>query len=131
MSRKAVRVLLAEFARVEGAGRRQRWKGVRLHLALVALTVLGLFAVSTSATDDSRNRCHDPATVADWERLLSSNPRDPVVIRLYGLRRGLCSMIDDGLVELDQAIEIFNQEHARGVVERYQEERGRERGLRL
>ncbi len=51
------------------------------------------------------------------------------VIRLSGLRRGLCSMIDDGLVELDQAIEIFNQEHARGVVERYKEEPEKERAL--
>ena len=40
-------------------------------------------------------------------------------------------MIDDGLVELDQAIEIFNQEHARGVLKRYQEEQKRERELRL
>ncbi len=40
-------------------------------------------------------------------------------------------MIDDGLVELGQAIEIFNQEHARSVVERYKEEQGRERELRL
>ena len=38
-------------------------------------------------------------------------------------------MIDDGLVELDQAIEIFNQEHARGVVERYKEEPEKERAL--
>ncbi len=96
----------------------------------VVLAVLVVLAHPALA-DDSRNRCHDPATVADWEKLLSTNPRDPVVIRLYGLRRGLCSMIDDGLVELDQAIKIFNQEHARGVVERYQEEQGRERELRL
>ena len=40
-------------------------------------------------------------------------------------------MIDDGLVELDQAIEIFNQEHEKDIVERYQEEQGRERELRL
>ena len=61
-------------------------------------------------------------------------PGSPFVqngVRSYGLRRGLCSMIDDGLVELDQAIEIFNQKHAKGVVGRYQEEQGRERGLRL
>ena len=40
-------------------------------------------------------------------------------------------MIDDGLVELEQANEIFNQEHARGVVERYKEEQERGRELRL
>ena len=99
---------------------------------LVALvTAWMLLALSTSASAEDRNRCHDPATVADWERLLSGNPRDPVVIRLYGLSRGLCSMIDDGLVELDQAIEIFSREHARSVVERYKEEQGRGRELRL
>lgn len=77
------------------------------------LVVLALSAPALAT--NSQNRCHDPATVADWEKLLSDNPRDPVVIRLYGLRRGLCSMIDDGRVELDQAIAIFNQEHARGA----------------
>jgi hypothetical protein len=107
-----------------------RVTGMRYPLALVAFLILVLLSVRALATD-SQNRCHDPATMADWERLLSENPRDPVVIRLYGLRRGLCSMIDDGLVELDQAIEIFNTEHAKSVVERYNEEQGRERKLRL
>jgi len=40
-------------------------------------------------------------------------------------------MIDEGLVELEQAIEIFNQEHARGVVGRYKDEQGRVRQLGL
>jgi hypothetical protein len=37
-------------------------------------------------------------------------------------------MIDDGLVELDQAIRIFNREHTKAQLERQQEEqeRGRE-----
>ena len=32
--------------------------------------------------EESRNRCHHPATVADWEKLLSTNPRESVVTRL-------------------------------------------------
>ena len=36
-------------------------------------------------------------------------------------------MLDEGLVELDQAVEIFSQGHAKGVVERYKEERGLDR----
>lgn len=68
--------------------------------------------------------------MADWDKLLSTNPNDPVVIRLYGLRRGLCSMIDDGLAELDQAIRIFDREHREGVLERHREDRGK-RGQEL
>lgn len=86
-------------------------------LVVLALSVPAL-------AEESRSRCHDPATVADWEKLLSGKPRDPVVVRLYALRRGLCIMINDGLVEPEQAIEIFNQEHARGVVARYKEAQG-------
>jgi hypothetical protein len=104
--------------------------GMRHFLALVAFLLLALVSAPALATD-SQNRCHDLATMADWEKLLSENPKDPVVIRLYGLRRGVCSMIDEALVQLDQAIEIFNTEHAKGVVERYNEEQGRERELRL
>jgi len=77
------------------------------------------------------NHCHKPDVDAQWEQLLANSPKDPIVIRLYALRVGLCRMADEGLVDFEQAIDIFNKEHARGVMERMEEdnERRRERAL--
>jgi len=86
---------------------------------------------SAVVAQEPTNHCHKPEVAAQWEQLLANSPKDPIVIRLYALREGLCRMVDDGLVELDQAIDIFNREHARGVMERMEEdnEKRRERAL--
>ena len=47
------------------------------------------------------------------------------------LRKGLCHMIDEGLVDLEQAIDIFNREHARRVMERMVEDNEKRRELGL
>jgi len=104
--------------------------GLPLPLALVACPIL-MALTSSALALEPKSYCHDPTTVAQWQKLLSNSPRDPIVIRLYGLRRGLCSMIDDGLVELDQATRIFDREHTRALLERHQEEQERGRELRL
>ena len=36
-------------------------------------------------------------------------PKGSIVIRLYALRQGLRRMIDEGLVGLEQAIDIFTE----------------------
>jgi len=97
-----------------------------------ALLLLNLSALPSSVVgDEPANHCHKPEVAAQWEQLLANSPKDPIVVRLYALRKGLCHMIDEGLVDLDQAIDIFNPEHARGVMERLKEdsEKGRELGL--
>jgi hypothetical protein len=70
----------------------------------------------TSLAGDPDNYCHDQAIAADWRRMLSETPNDPLVIKLYGLREGLCSLVADGRVSLDQATEIWERERAESVV---------------
>ena len=73
---------------------------------------------NAAVTKEPTNHCYKREIAARWQQLLIDWPKDPVVIGLYALREGLCQMIDDGLVDLEQAIDIFNREHARGVMER-------------
>jgi len=68
------------------------------------------------------NHCHKPEVEAQWQQLLADSPEDAVVIRLYALRDGLCHMVDEGLVDLEQAIDIFNREHARSVMGQVKED---------
>ena len=62
--------------------------------------------------------CADPATNREWAELLAQNPEDRIVVRLYALRVGLCTMIDQNLIDVDQAIAWFEQERSKAVIER-------------
>ncbi len=93
-------------------------------------TALILLAVAPPATA-AENYCHKPDVIQEWADLLAKYPQDPDVIRLYALREGLCEMIDRGLVELDQAIDIFNAEHTKAVIEQFREDKERRRGREL
>jgi hypothetical protein len=77
------------------------------------------------------NYCHDEGVNADWEKMLADTPEDPLIIKLYGLRVGLCRMIDEGKVSLEQGIEIWNQEHAKSVNQRSGEEEARNKEFTL
>ena len=55
------------------------------------------------------NYCHDEAVNKDWERLVH-NTTEPEVKELYRLRKELCSKVDSGNMELDTAIDIFENE---------------------
>ena len=63
----------------------------------------------------------DTGSHQEWERMLCDTPDDPILIRLYALRTGLRRMIDDGLVCLGVAADIFERERARAVIERHGE----------
>lgn len=63
----------------------------------------------------------DTGSHQEWERMLYDTPDDPILIRLYALRTGLRRMIDDGLVCLAIAADIFERERARAVIERHGE----------
>lgn len=66
----------------------------------------------------SENYCHDPAIWAKIDDLLKQHPRDPLVIRSYALRLGICRLIDDGKISLEQGIELFDLEKRRAIMER-------------
>lgn len=93
-------------------------------LILFALLV---FNSNAFATDDLKmkegvNYCHEKEAVDSVNGLLERNPKDPLIIRLVALRRGVCQLIDEQKISLDQGIDIFNGEKSRAVVERGREE---------
>lgn len=77
------------------------------------------------------NNCLDPATRKDWAEKHAASPRDPVMTRLYALWLGLCELVATDRVDLDTAVELFEQERSKGVVERLRDENSRKRETQL
>lgn len=80
---------------------------------------------STLASNDKDSRvnyCLDEQKNADWEQQLRSHSKDPAVLKLYALRRGLCLMIKEKKITLKQAINIFELEKAITIQKRYLED---------
>jgi hypothetical protein len=66
----------------------------------------------------SENYCHDPASWAKYDELLKQAPHDALIVRSYALRLGLCRMVDEGKVSLEYAIEVFDTEKFRMLLQR-------------
>ncbi|MGH8548152.1 MAG: hypothetical protein ACRERU_06035 [Methylococcales bacterium] len=98
----------------------------------ILMIVLVSFSLSAFAADKTpANYCHDEQVGADWEKMLVESPEDRSILKLYGLRIGLCQMIDKGRISLEQGIEIWNQEHAKSVIQRSGEEAESEKDFTL
>ncbi len=74
-------------------------------MRLIALMVL--LASCSAHGGEPDNYCIDAEANQQWARLLMKAPDDPMTIRLYALRDGLCSMADRGQFKLEVATAIF------------------------
>ena len=64
------------------------------------------------------NHCSDPKVVLSWQQKIETYPSDPLVQKLFALRKGLCSMVDEGTIELAAAVRLFDREQGEAVLER-------------
>jgi hypothetical protein len=86
---------------------------------LLAISTALLCAVSARAEDAaSPNYCHGAQKIRDWQDMVAKYPNDPIVIKLAGLREGLCLMIDRGQITHAQGVDLWEEEHQRSIVER-------------
>lgn len=67
----------------------------------------------------SENQCHDKDKVKEWEGIIAKYPNNPFFVKLYAMRVGLCKAVDDGKIDLDTAIDVFEAE--RGKMDSKQE----------
>jgi hypothetical protein len=108
----------------------QNLKNVTIPPALAALL---FFSISTNATSaeenpppdpkaDPDNYCYQQKAWDDIEKLRQDAPNDPLVIRMYAMRKGLCALIEEGKISREQGSEIFELERSRVIIERQQDE---------
>jgi hypothetical protein len=71
-------------------------------------TLLFLALAANAEESGKVDYCHDAKVNQDWLK----NPKDPVILKLAGLREGLCLMIDRGQITHEQGTDIWEkQEH--------------------
>jgi hypothetical protein len=58
----------------------------------------------------SENQCHDADKIKEWEGIIAKYPTNPFFVKLYAMRVGLCQAVDEGKIELDTAIDVFEEE---------------------
>lgn len=68
------------------------------------------------------NFCTDPDKVQNNESLARKHPRDERLVKLVALRTGLCDLIEKKIIDLDIAIDLFENERQNQVIKRMQED---------
>ena len=79
-----------------------------IFISTIPIFLCALF-ISGQSPAASVNYCHDDEINRDWENLAHHN-NEPEIKELYRLRKDLCDKIDQGEIELDDAIDIFEKQ---------------------
>lgn len=99
------------------------------YAAFVALAVIALVLphvvnaegeeeLREDINDPTQNYCKSAEKNANWGKFLSKHKDDPMILKLFALRTGLCVMIDAGVVTLSDAIDYYEQEKSKLLEER-------------
>lgn len=79
---------------------------------IIPAMVLMLFTSSSffaGTSEELNNYCQDASSWQQWHDLLAKYPQDDAMHALYATRRGLCTMVESGQIDLDRAIRIFER----------------------
>ncbi len=79
---------------------------------ILQTVVLILFSFSLCTADtgkEAKNYCKDLASWQQWHELLDKHQQDDGLHALYATRRGLCTMVESGQIDLDRAVRIFEK----------------------
>jgi hypothetical protein len=79
------------------------------NLLLTAAILVSIVFLGVQPLAASKNYCHDEQANRDWKNL-AHNSTEPEIKALYSLRNDLCKKVDNGDLELDTAIDIFETE---------------------
>ncbi|MDD5494470.1 MAG: hypothetical protein PHG36_07370 [Dehalococcoidia bacterium] len=88
------------------------------------ISILLFFLTFTTNAEETEgiDYCHDAKINQDWLKMIGEYPKDAIILKLAGLREGLCLMIDRGQISHEQGIDIWEDERQRSMVDRGQEQ---------
>jgi hypothetical protein len=112
-----------ERVRLGNTPPQKSWAGriiLGLMLGFIVYVAIGLLIKTFAHAEDGAapNYCHDMQKNQEWREMVSEYPNDPIIIKLAGLREGLCIMIDRGQITHEQGVNLWEDERQRSVVER-------------
>ncbi len=93
---------------------------------LILATAL-LFALPVAAQERA-NYCNDPAVNQKWEQAQTEHPSDRLIVKLATVRGALCTMLDQGKIDLDTAQFMWEQALTDALLEQARAEQ-QQRGL--
>ncbi len=95
----------------------------------ILIPILLASGLTMAGGDESAadNYCHDQAAWDKIDALLKRFPHDHLVIRAYATRLGICRLIDEKKISLEDGIQMFDIERQRAVMERSMEDAARRR----
>ncbi len=90
----------------------------------IIFSIIMLFMTITADADEVKgvDYCHDAKVSKEWHKLLADYHNDPIIIKLAGLREGLCLMIDRKQITHEQGTDIWEDERQRSLVDRNKEQ---------
>ncbi len=96
-------------------------------MAVKAFAFAALMSIpSLALAEKPENYCLDKETNARWASMLSHQPNDQDIAKLFALRIGLCELVARKIVSLEQATNIFEKERVE-VIRLKEKERKREK----
>lgn len=90
-------------------------------IPIMALILCLSSPCTADTVKESNNYCKDETSWQQWHELLAKHPQDDAIHALYATRRGLCSMVESGKIDLDRATRIFEKMRD-SLVDRYREQ---------
>ena len=98
-----------------------RMQGTLMKFGFISI-LLFLASAANAQASEQVDYCHDAKINQDWHKQITEYPEDPIILKLAGLREGLCLMIDRGQIKHEQGITIWEDERQRSIVDRNNEQ---------
>lgn len=99
-------------------------------MPLLLALYLSVLACAVSASED-QNSCNNPRLNQNWADALANYPDDPVVLRMFNLRTGLCAMLKNGQIEARSAPDLWEQALTTALLDSARQEREKQGLLSL
>ena len=97
--------------------------------------VIWLFLIVGSpvvwATGETETYCQDTQVNRHWHEAMTTHREDPLVMKLYAVRRGLCEMLAEHKIDSQSARFMWDQAVISALVEKGREATGSGALLRL
>lgn len=98
-----------------------------MRTVLLVLMLALSFTASGEEQTPATGWCLDKERNAQWGEQIKKFPQDPAIVHLFALRHGLCQMLEAEMIELDFAIDLWEQQRALEVQRRQEEERNQQK----
>jgi hypothetical protein len=97
----------------------------------VLVLCLLLLSPAAYAAGDVKDSCNNPEVNQHWLEALKQHSDDPLVVRMFNMRTGLCGMLKNGQIDSETARSMWEQALTNALLESARQEQSKRGLLRL